>query len=288
MYSVLLGAESTAPTIQSQAGVLNIDICSQVAIATLLAYDTLITMNQEVKYFWSTPGKFVSIIYFTNRYIGLLSAFVEIWGVSIAWIHAVADTLTMLLIDFILLMRVFALFSYNRKVVVCLGSLFGVEVVLMLSIVIYSVAYEKIGVGKLVEGITACGMNHFFPSVWGTLFWGTPLTVEAILLSLSLYKASHYWRVSAGLGGATLIKVLLQDQAIYFFLVMVCSIENIRVVWSSSSMASDYSYALSSVTFPCIVGSRLLVHLREAMDRGEYGGTTCVISSNTMSDMEFA
>ncbi|KAH8109223.1 hypothetical protein DFH11DRAFT_1629474 [Phellopilus nigrolimitatus] len=31
-------------------------------------------MDKEIKYFWSSPRSFVSLIYFANRYIGILGA----------------------------------------------------------------------------------------------------------------------------------------------------------------------------------------------------------------------
>ena len=37
-----------------------------------------------------------------------------------------------------------------------------------------------------------------------------------ILIILALYKAAEYWKVSAGFKGFTLVKVLIQDQAVYF------------------------------------------------------------------------
>ncbi|KAI5121790.1 hypothetical protein M0805_009782 [Coniferiporia weirii] len=185
-------------------------------------------------------------------------------------------------------MRVFALFSHNKKLVIPLAGLFGTEAAFMLSVVIYSMSYVEIGVGELVEGTTVCGENRFVPSAWGTSFWCIPLAFEAILLFLSLYKASQYWRESAGIGGLTLVKVLLQDQAIYFFLVMICSVSNITGLWTDSSLATDYMYALSSTSFPCIIGSRLLFHLEEAVERGGNRGTSHVISIETMSDLEFA
>ncbi|KAH8112199.1 hypothetical protein DFH11DRAFT_1608506 [Phellopilus nigrolimitatus] len=51
-----------------------VSLYTEVAILTLLVYNTVITMDKEVKYFWSSPRSFVSLIYFANRYIGVLGA----------------------------------------------------------------------------------------------------------------------------------------------------------------------------------------------------------------------
>ncbi|KAH8103764.1 hypothetical protein DFH11DRAFT_232120 [Phellopilus nigrolimitatus] len=50
------------------------EMYGQLVISTILIYDTIITMDKEVQYFWSSPRKFVSLIYFLNRYVGVFSA----------------------------------------------------------------------------------------------------------------------------------------------------------------------------------------------------------------------
>ena len=37
-------------------------------------------------------------------------------------------------------------------------------------------------------------------------------------MALALYKAAEYWRMSAGFKGFRLVKVLIEDQLLYFFL----------------------------------------------------------------------
>lgn len=39
-----------------------------------------------------------------------------------------------------------------------------------------------------------------------------------ILMALALFKAAEFWRMSAGFKGFNLVKVLIEDQAIYFVL----------------------------------------------------------------------
>lgn len=37
-----------------------------------------------------------------------------------------------------------------------------------------------------------------------------------ILMGLALYKAAEFWKLSAGFNGFELVKVLIEDQVIYF------------------------------------------------------------------------
>ena len=48
-----------------------------------------------------------------------------------------------------------------------------------------------------------------------------PLAYGVILLVLALYKAADYWETSAGFKGFKLVRVLIQDQIIYFLLWVV-------------------------------------------------------------------
>lgn len=39
-----------------------------------------------------------------------------------------------------------------------------------------------------------------------------------VLMALALYKAAEYWEMSAGFKSFTLVKVLVEDQIVYFML----------------------------------------------------------------------
>ncbi|KAH8112894.1 hypothetical protein DFH11DRAFT_1545437 [Phellopilus nigrolimitatus] len=67
------------------------------------------------------------------------------------------------------------------------------------------------------------------------LYWGTPLLFELNLMALALYKASDFWRTVDNQAGLILTTFL------------------------------------SSAAFPCVIGSRLMVHLKEAAERGVNG-----------------
>ncbi|KAH8106469.1 hypothetical protein DFH11DRAFT_1830614 [Phellopilus nigrolimitatus] len=88
MHSIRSDFEPVDPSrVPLYTSEIDITLYTQVAILTILVYDTVTTMDKEIKYFWdqayayllcgmkSSPRKFVSLIYFTNRYIGILGAF---------------------------------------------------------------------------------------------------------------------------------------------------------------------------------------------------------------------
>ncbi|KAH8109172.1 hypothetical protein DFH11DRAFT_1861689 [Phellopilus nigrolimitatus] len=259
-------------------------------------------MDKEIKYFWSCPRSFVSLIYFTNRYIGLLGAisFIvfetlqanETLRLSAFWIQSLADWMTILLIDYILLMRVLALYHQDKKLSACLRTLFGLEAAFAMGILIYGNIYQEIDVGELAKGVTACGQNVYPPKVWASLSWAAPMLYGVILMALALYKAAEYWREMAGFSQFNLVKVLIQDQAIYFIMhshrVILCSVVQIMSIQLDikNIVLSDFLNILGSPSLLCVFGSHLLVHLKEAGERGANGGTSYKLK--TISSIGFS
>ncbi|KAH8109344.1 hypothetical protein DFH11DRAFT_1861481 [Phellopilus nigrolimitatus] len=234
------------------------------AVLTLLVYDTIITMDKEIKYFWSSPCKFVSLIYFAvNIHLPLISY---------------TD---------ILLMRVLALYHQDKKFATCLRTIFGLEAALMLGFLIYIIIYEEISVWRLAEGVTVCLVERS-PKIWSALAWTVPILYAIILMVLALFKAAQHWRESAGLSQFNLLMVLIKDQAIYFILVIFCSIMGV-VQYQFNIQTSLLASLLPVLVYPrlfCVIGNHLLVHLKETGERRAKGGTSYRMT--TMSSMQFS
>ena len=133
---------------------------------------------------------------------------------------------------------------------------------------------------------------------------------RSLLLVLALYRAAEYWRMSAKFKGFLLVKVVIQDQVVYFFLsvnsyslrksplradhlcrVLVCATVNIiefRVYDSASDSVVILLQSIGNTSFLCILGSRLLVNLKEAGELGLNEGTNYRPASQSTSSMVFA
>ncbi|KAH8112181.1 hypothetical protein DFH11DRAFT_1786727, partial [Phellopilus nigrolimitatus] len=169
-----------------------------------------------------------------------------------------------------------------------LRTFFGLEAAFGLGLQIYLVIYQEIAVGELAEGITLCGENRNPPKVWGALSWASPMLYAVILMILALYKAAEHWRETAGFSQFTLVKVLIQDQAIYFIMVIFCSVMEIvsDQLYISNIILADLLDVIGSPSLLCLLGSHLLVHLKEAGERGANGGTS--YRMKTISNIEFS
>ncbi|KAH8109521.1 hypothetical protein DFH11DRAFT_1548150 [Phellopilus nigrolimitatus] len=212
-----------------------------VALLTLLVYDTIITMDKEIKYFWciyscgmkSSPCKFVSLIYFASRYLGVLGA---ISGIVVVTLQA-NKTLQAYSSD--------ADFGSLPP-----GILFGLEAAFGLGVLIYIIIYSKISVQRLTEGVTVCFL-HRRPKVWGALIWAVAMLYAIILMVLALHKAAQHWRESAGF----------------------------------DSFPELLLAVLGTPSILCVIGSHLLIHLKETGEKRGGGGTS--YRMRTMSSMRF-
>ncbi|KAH8109816.1 hypothetical protein DFH11DRAFT_1809670 [Phellopilus nigrolimitatus] len=293
MHSIRSDVEPVDPSLVPLL-ISEIDITqyTQVGILTLLVYDTIITMDKEIKHFW-------------NRYIGILGAIsaivtnilqanetlckhtviefqsllIILKGLGSIWLEDLAD---------ILLMRVLALYQQDKRLAACLRTLFGLEAAFGLGMLIYSIIYQEIVVEELAEGLTNCGVNRNSPRVLNALSWTAPLLYAIILMGLALYKAAEYWRETAGFSQFILVKVLIQDQAIYFIMVFFVSVMQIVTAqfFIPNALLGNLLTTLGSPSLLCVLGSHLLVHLKEAGERGVNWGTS--YRMKTMSNIAFS
>ncbi|KAL5500883.1 hypothetical protein ACEPAH_9270 [Sanghuangporus vaninii] len=217
----------------------------QVAFIALLVYDAIITTDREARYFWKIPRKTVNLVYFANRYTGVFAAVSRfylhsfnanirsIWPVSLYAMLIIPDIdfspdwVTVILIDYILMIRVLALYSQGAKLSIVLKTLLALESAFKFGLDIYIVSSDPVVNGGLGKDLTLCGVEGAPAWQWPMVNWIIPMVYGTILMVLALYKAADYWKMSAGFKGFALVKVLIQDQILYFMLVILCSVFNI-------------------------------------------------------------
>ncbi|KAL5480257.1 hypothetical protein ACEPAI_1527 [Sanghuangporus weigelae] len=289
--------------------VINLDMYIQAATVTVLIYDAIITMDKEARYFWRIPRKTVNFVYFVNRYIGIFAAVSALYsrsiqipdswdsvfalkqvaGIAINWIRNIADWAIIVLMDYILMIRVLALFSQDIILSIILKMLLVLEAAFKFGLDIYLTSLSHVVIGEFAKKLTFCGEDGLPPWQWTMVNWIIPIVYGSVLMILALYKAADYWKVSAGFKHFTLVKVLLRDQVLYFALAISCSVINIitnRVIFSSPSLGAVLN-SLGNPTFLSLLGSRMLFNLKEAGERGQNEGTSYTISSRTISAIDF-
>ncbi|KAL5514492.1 hypothetical protein ACEPAG_2581 [Sanghuangporus baumii] len=261
---------------------------SNVALLTALVYHIVITLDKEVKYFWSEPRSSVSLIYFANNLCGVLAAICNLVRQFFTWAGSFCNLLVIVLIDYILLIRVLALYSQDKRLSCCLKVLLGLEAAAGLAISIYGKIVEGVVVGRLAKGITICGSENAPPQTIDTISRILPMGYGLLLMCLALYKAAEYWKMSSGFKGFHLVRILIRDQVLYYGFIILCSVTRITdsKLSSISLLASILVGAAGSPTLLCILGGQLLINLKQAGERGANGGTN--YTPKSVSNIEFA
>ncbi|OCB87161.1 hypothetical protein A7U60_g5676 [Sanghuangporus baumii] len=193
-------------------------------------------------------------------------------------------------IEDILMIRVLALYCRAKSISICLNILFVMSASSKLGIIIYGLHSQQNAVFSLGNYGTVCGVNKTPSWKLGMFDWLIPMVYGAVLMIFALYKAAEYWRVSAGFKGFTLVKVLIKDQVLYFMLIILCSmfaILGFKLVIPNVILA-DILSSLGNPSFLSLLGSRMLINLKEAGERGQNEGTNYKIPSMTLSDIDFA
>ena len=169
-----------------------------------------------------------------------------------------------------------------------------------------------------VDKYVFCGTDADVSPAIQMISWVSVLTYESILLFLALYQSTIIYKEAGWKFKSTeLVTVLVKDQMLYFiayvplfstfffkkkkkanqrifqyvnsFRVMVPAITNIINFWllPTQDAAMIVINILASPTIPCIVGSMLMFHLKEAAQRGVNGGTNISINVAAESTMVF-
>ncbi|KAL5513704.1 hypothetical protein ACEPAH_4103 [Sanghuangporus vaninii] len=266
----------------------------QFAIVTVLVYDTITCLDKEIKHFWKHPRSLVSIIYFANRYIGLFSAIAYVWLSISDFIELTTGTywtkdwITINLIDYIFVMRVLALYSKDKLLTILLRSLFAIEAAAMFGILAYVQIFNGTALGVFGTNFAVCQSVRSVKPIFFIFAWGIPLFFECFLMILALYKGASFWSMSQGFSGFNLVKVLLVDQAIYFMIAIFC---NVAMIISDTTtdphvVSKVILGILGSPSLLVVLGARLLVHLKEAGEKGVNEGTSYRVE--TLGEIEFA
>ncbi|KAL5514184.1 hypothetical protein ACEPAG_2272 [Sanghuangporus baumii] len=274
-----------------------------VAFMTLLVYHTFISMNKEVcefrvsisfsslsisgqvKYFWLNPRSSVSLVFFLNRFLGLLASVSTLVCKVTAWIFLISNSAIFILIDYILAIRVIAIYDQDRRLNICLKTLLGIEAVAGLSLLIYSELRQQPTAAQIPGLTPVCAVFSDPPLAVVIISALAPLLYGLILLILALYKAAEYWRLSARFTDFRLVRVVVQDQVLYYgAVIFICVLKIVNLpLTDSSPLVSEILYVASNTIFLCVLGGQLLVNLKEEGENGVSDGT-----SRTISEIEFS
>ncbi|KDR69529.1 hypothetical protein GALMADRAFT_230699 [Galerina marginata CBS 339.88] len=232
--------------------------------ATCVIYDHLTTLDVEVELIWKKPRQTaVQPLFFVNRYVGD-SRFI---AVILGYLNAIVLSS----MQAIMIYRLSSMYNNDWKIT---AFLFIALVLEMAGITVVQIVASRVRVPipKPAPGISQCA--GMFSPPWMFTIWIPIVCFEVLVLSLTLSRAIHHYRSTRASQESwlsplqwnnpeSLTYILLRDSIMLPFISVVICLSNIFISVHLPYLVSQMGICVASFS-PCIVGSRLILNLREA------------------------
>lgn len=250
---------------------------SRGAAIGLLFYDHLISLDREIEFVWTGDKRRPAFwLYIFNRFFALAYYIFDTIPITPAgrtpsnicviylMCDAIVTTLATLAVQVILQLRIYALYERNRRILILLVSLCAAEMAAMA--VLIGVTMSRLEGLPLKSTATGCAYQGLLSL--SSLFWIPGLVYEPILFALVAYKA---WAPFKRYPSIPLVRRIARDSLMYFVVVFAELLVS-TVVWAR---APQYINIINpwSAALPSLLGSRLMLSMREAVLRRGTGDT---------------
>ncbi|KAG1856628.1 hypothetical protein DFJ58DRAFT_337261 [Suillus subalutaceus] len=249
-----------------------------VAALTLFTWDLILTFPHEVR-LWNAKWTLAKVLFFVNRYFALGTAILitfltfdvtPTWAMcSVNTVFAVIALLLVANIEMILQLRLYALYAYDKRIVLPVSTLFVAVFSGMMVMAVNIYQYEQnhkaqiFGVCAIVESVD-----------WLYLFWVPMMGLDFVLVLLAGYKSlQHYFQVpDKTWSGARLMRTFARDSILYF----LCNF----LIYLFSTLLGKFGpaeyYQLGAITVaivPPITANRLLINMHDSTHAEQERGT---------------
>jgi len=237
----------------------------------LLWYDIFLTMDVEVKYFWNRKGGLSSWLFFINRYWpagnmifhnlilswrGVAPVVCTFWFQYTAYSAGVEH----MVVGAILVMRIYAIFDCNKRLLVILLVLYGISMVSE-TILIGIITHRFRSNETLRSTFTGCAPLDI--PLWCWVYWIPSVAFESTLFLLAMYKTVQESRGSESFTRPSqLMIVLLTDSLLYFGGVTTVTLLNFAA-WYTYPLALYGMFVGWHISIQSILGCRMLLNIRE-------------------------
>ncbi|KAF5378085.1 hypothetical protein D9615_007620 [Tricholomella constricta] len=199
------------------------------ASGTVLIYDLLCTLDQEVAYVWSNPWSISSLLFFLNRYLPFVDTFLSLnlkfsrntpekclsHFTAVTWLIVIGTLIS----EAILMLRTYAIWERKRSifVILCLLALF----VFPPAMIITFLEVKSLKYGP--TSLRGCQLVHASPLI--LVAYILLVVSETTLAVLTAIKAYRHLRHSQ----SRWVVQLYQDGIVFYFFLLGISLANIIV-----------------------------------------------------------
>ncbi|EIW77011.1 hypothetical protein CONPUDRAFT_157284 [Coniophora puteana RWD-64-598 SS2] len=234
------------------------------ASGTVLTYDTLTSLDLEVKYIWQAKWSIMKALYLWTRYIAFITPVLAlVYLPSIFWIDGVGIAGS----EIVLAVRTWALWGRNRKVAAVVATVY-VGIVVGAMTTLYELFQDTRFI--VVPGHPGCFMIG--NGVMAKVCWGMVLIGEAVWVLLLLVESYFVYKAVRSL--PTLFRIMFTDGVLYFVLLFV-GIDYLFAVLVIAMIAPGQSSSILDITIILSVPGRvvctvlvahLILHVKRVAD----------------------
>ncbi|KAG2132843.1 uncharacterized protein EDB93DRAFT_894011 [Suillus bovinus] len=184
-------------------------------------------------------------------------------------------------IQMILQHRIYALYAYDKRIVIPVSVLFVTIFSIMMVMAVYIYLYEKDHEAQIFGACCLLGSMD-----WLYLFWVPMMGLEFVLVVLAGYKSlQHYLQVpDKTWSGARLMRTFARDSVLYFF----CNF----LIYLFSTLLGKFGpsmyYQLGAITIsvvPPVSANRLLINM---FDSAHDEQVTWTMASGALASLQLA
>jgi len=252
------------PSIEQTASHLLAGKYFQLAAFIMLVYDHLLTFDQEVERIWKQRLSAASVLFLVNRYVTIMEFIVVLeafhnprWKGEVcrkSVLFEASGTIALVAVgELIMILRVFAIYGRNIRLLVVLMGLWLAQVI------VSGAGLRKGFPVPLPPVLTGCILTGDGPL---PSLWIAPLVTDSIIFFLTLYRAKRYATNRRFLASPT-IMILVRDGTVYFFLIFLANLANVIVYFSATRDLKDIGASFSQLITATMI-SRLVLNLRSA------------------------
>ncbi|TRM63111.1 hypothetical protein BD626DRAFT_402746 [Schizophyllum amplum] len=277
--------------------------CAHVASSTIIVYDHLITIDDEVRLPWAMhPWSLGKLLFLFNRYFGLTSVMyaitIGLFTTSLtddvsSYPHSrcqagsfsqlcasrATGVAVCVVSEIILLMRLYVLYLLNKKVLVVM--LVGFVIASGFAAAIMGVVMQNVTATVVtLPGLRSMCVPHNISSRFYT-FWIPFLGFESLLCALALYRGFQTFRMDKSVytSSRLLIRVLIRDSVLYYLAfpsntdiyhsVFAAYFTNMLMWMAAPASLLELPIGFA-VAMSCVLGNRMMFNIRQASHE-----TTC-------------
>jgi len=244
---------------------------------TILYWDHIITLDREINFLWGRNKSLSAYWFFVNRYFAFLSGipmsalpFLTLSTAMCTRYHLFREltlVATQIISGVIMIIRVYALYGRNRRV---LWFMLGIGACVV-GVSLWSFTGQK-GSRSIVAG------GCHFALIQSTAFrlagsWEALFVFDTIIFTLTVYNA--YITGRGLMPQMNLHALIVKDGALYFGLMALANLANIATYYySTSGMVLPGSLATFTNCISVTMISRLILNLNEQANVGILSGLT--------------